>query len=410
MNLTEPDAGSDVGALTTRATPTPDGTWRIRGQKIFITWGDHDMADNIVHLVLARTPDSPPGTKGISLFLVPKFLVDDDGTIGARNDVHCASLEHKMGLHASPTCVMTYGDGDSDRMAHRRGARRHARDVRHDEQRPPVGRPGRGRHRGAGHATGPRLRPRTPPGPSPGCRTRRGVTDRRASRRAADAARHAGLRDRRPRPVLPQRGGDRPGPARRRRGRSPRSRPARRAADTAVEGLGHRHRLRDGQPRHTDPRRNGVHRGDRRGAASRDIRVAPIYEGTNGIQAIDLVGRKLPMDGGAVVQRHLDAIAETAAWCGAVADLADVVVHLDAALAAVRAATTWMLDADAVDRLPGATAFLEMLAVLTGAEILAAGALAARSLDSDAATDRAVLARYLPRRPAWPGCRGCSLR
>ena len=112
MNLTEPQAGSDLNALRTRAEPQGDGTYRINGQKIFITYGEHDAADNIMHLVLARLPDAPPGTRGISLFLVPKFLVNDDGTLGRRNDVHCASIEHKLGIHGSPTCVMVFGDKD----------------------------------------------------------------------------------------------------------------------------------------------------------------------------------------------------------------------------------------------------------------------------------------------------------
>ena len=110
MNLTEPQAGSDVGALTTKAVPQDDGTYRITGTKIFISFGEHDMSENIIHLVLARTPSAPPGTKGISCFIVPKFLVNDDGTLGARNDVTCVSIEHKMGIKASPTCVLSYGD------------------------------------------------------------------------------------------------------------------------------------------------------------------------------------------------------------------------------------------------------------------------------------------------------------
>ena len=101
MNLTEPQAGSDLAAVRTKAMPQPDGTYLISGNKIFITYGDHDYTDNIIHLVLARTPDAPPGTKGISLFVVPKFLVNEDGSLGARNDVHCVSLEHKLGIHAS---------------------------------------------------------------------------------------------------------------------------------------------------------------------------------------------------------------------------------------------------------------------------------------------------------------------
>lgn len=110
MNITEPQAGSDLAAIRSRAVPQGDGSYRIFGQKIFITYGDHDMAENTIHLVLARTPDAPEGVKGISLFVVPKFLVNADGTLGDRNDVYCVSIEHKLGIHASPTCVMVHGD------------------------------------------------------------------------------------------------------------------------------------------------------------------------------------------------------------------------------------------------------------------------------------------------------------
>ena len=112
MNLTEPQAGSDLAAVRTRAVKQPDGSYRLYGNKIFITYGEHDYTPNIVHLVLARTPDAPEGVKGISLFIVPKFLVNADGSLGARNDVRCVSIEHKLGIHASPTCVMAYGDAD----------------------------------------------------------------------------------------------------------------------------------------------------------------------------------------------------------------------------------------------------------------------------------------------------------
>jgi 3-(methylthio)propanoyl-CoA dehydrogenase len=112
MNLTEPQAGSDVGAVRTKAVKQDDGSYRITGTKIFITFGEHDIAENIVHLVLARTPDAPPGTKGISCFIVPKFLVNEDGSLGERNDAQCVSIEHKMGIKASPTCVMSYGEAD----------------------------------------------------------------------------------------------------------------------------------------------------------------------------------------------------------------------------------------------------------------------------------------------------------
>ena len=110
MNLTEPQAGSDLALIRSRAEPQADGSYKVFGQKIFITYGDHDMTENIVHLVLARLPDAPAGVKGISMFLVPKFMVNADGSLGARNDAHCVSLEHKLGIHASPTCVMAYGD------------------------------------------------------------------------------------------------------------------------------------------------------------------------------------------------------------------------------------------------------------------------------------------------------------
>src|SRR5450759_791071 len=110
MQLTEPQAGSDVGALRTRATRAPDGSYRITGSKIFITYGEHDLTDNIIHFVLARLPDAPPGTKGVSLFLVPKVMLNEDGTLGKHNDVRAHSVEHKLGIHGSPTCTMIYGD------------------------------------------------------------------------------------------------------------------------------------------------------------------------------------------------------------------------------------------------------------------------------------------------------------
>ncbi|MCB1933643.1 MAG: acyl-CoA dehydrogenase C-terminal domain-containing protein [Candidatus Accumulibacter sp.] len=110
MNLTEPQAGSDLALIRSRAEPQADGSYKLFGQKIFITYGDHDLTDNIIHLVLARLPDAPPGVRGISLFLVPKFRVNADGSLGERNDAHCVSIEHKLGIHASPTCVLAFGD------------------------------------------------------------------------------------------------------------------------------------------------------------------------------------------------------------------------------------------------------------------------------------------------------------
>ncbi len=159
MNLTEPQAGSDVGAVRTKAEPSGDGSWRISGQKIFITYGEHDLAENIVHLVLARTPGSSPGTKGISMFLVPKYLVAPDGSLGERNDVTCVSIEHKLGIHGSPDvrAVVRRADGAIGWLDRRR-ARGHAEHVHDDEHRPPVGRAAGTRRRRTGVPAGARAR------------------------------------------------------------------------------------------------------------------------------------------------------------------------------------------------------------------------------------------------------------
>ena len=147
MNLTEPQAGSDLAAVRTRAVPQGDGTYKLSGQKIFITYGEHDYTDNIIHLVLARTPDAPEGVKGISLFVVPKLLVNDDGSLGARNDVHCVSIEHKLGIHASPTGgAVLRRQGRRGRLPRRRGEPRPRVHVHHDEPRALLGGHGRRRH------------------------------------------------------------------------------------------------------------------------------------------------------------------------------------------------------------------------------------------------------------------------
>ena len=146
MNLTEPQAGSDLSAVRTRAEPDGDH-YRLFGSKIFITWGEHDVAENIIHLVLARLPDAPQGTRGISLFVAPKFLVNPDGSLGARNDLVCASIEHKLGIHGSPTAVMSYGDKEGA-IAYLvgRAEPRPRIHVHHDEPRPAeCGARGRGR-------------------------------------------------------------------------------------------------------------------------------------------------------------------------------------------------------------------------------------------------------------------------
>ena len=188
MQLTEPQAGSDVGALRTRAERAADGSYRITGQKIFITYGEHDLTDNIIHFVLARLPDAPPGTKGISLFLVPKFLVNADGSLGARNDVRAHSVEHKLGIHASPTCTMVYGDnGGADRLPGRRGKPRHGLHVHDDEPGAARRRPAGRRHRRARDAAGAGLCAASASRAAPSAR-RRHRSDHRASRRQAHAA------------------------------------------------------------------------------------------------------------------------------------------------------------------------------------------------------------------------------
>jgi len=144
MCLTEAHCGTDLGLLRTRAVPNDDGSYSITGSKIFISAGEHDLTENIIHLVLARLPDAPAGVKGISLFLVPKFLVREDGTLGPRNGVSCTAIEHKMGIKASATCAMSFDEARG--LADRRAAQGFARHVCHDEHRAPLG-----RHPGAGH-------------------------------------------------------------------------------------------------------------------------------------------------------------------------------------------------------------------------------------------------------------------
>ncbi len=388
MNLTEPHAGSDVGALTTRAEPNGDGTHAISGQKIFISWGDHDVCENICHLVLARLPDGGPGTKGISLFLVPKFLPDANGNPGVANRLRPVSLEHKLGLHGSPTAVMQYDRATGwlvgqphDGMA--------AMFTMMNNARLGVGVEGLGiaeaatqkamafaleRRQGRtadgspsiiGHADVRRMLMRM--------KTLTQVVraicyDCAFSLDMGRAADDAAERDRQ---------------ARRGALLTPIAKAFGTETGIEIAQLGVQ-----------------VHGGmgyiEETGAAQflRDARVTAIYEGTNGIQAMDLVGRKLMADRGDAARGLIGEIAETGAELavegGAFAPLADAVAET---VGAAHGATGWMLSAaDQNDRNAGGTPYLRLMALALGAHYLGRGALAARG-GPDAAM-RLALARF----------------
>ena len=389
MNLTEAEAGSDVGALRTKAVPADDGTWRLTGQKIFITYGEHDLADNIVHMVLARVPGAPPGTKGISCFIVPKYLVNPDGTLGERNDVRCVSVEHKLGIHASPTCVMSYGDngGAVGYLIGEVNAGMRFMFTMMNAARLSVGLEGlsiaerayqaallyaqqrrQGRQVGA-PATESALIVAHPD-------VRRMLLTMKAyieamrcliytTAAALDVARHHDDPDRR---QASQELVDLLTPV---------SKAWCTDLGVTVSSLAIQ-----------------VHGGmgyvEETGVAQhfRDSRIAPIYEGTNGIQAIDLVFRKLPMRGGGVVKdllARMDALDEELAEAGS--ELAAVRLGLAHGVDVLRQATDWMLDrlagthsellAAPNDALAGATPYLSIFGLVTGGWLLARSALAA---------------------------------
>jgi len=378
MNLTEPQAGSDLGALTTRAEPDGDG-WRITGEKIFITWGDHDVADNIIHLVLARVPGAPPGSRGLTLFLAPKRLVGEDGALGEANAVKPASIEHKLGVHASPTCVMLF-EGAKAEMVSAPNQGLAAMFVMMNAARLHVGVQGVGiaerayqqalafsleRKQGRSAWTG-TLPSRLFDHPDVR-RTLMLMKARIEAARAiclstavaADVARLSGN------PV------DRDAARLREELLTPLAKAW--STDMAVEAASQALQVH-----------GGMGFIEETGAAQhyRDARILPIYEGTNGIQAIDLMGRKLALGKGQAVRELVSDIFPTAAELKSADDawLHTIGSRLESGLAAVQAATGWLIERRGhaqPDALAGATPYLKLLGDVVGGWMLGKQALAA---------------------------------
>ncbi|SEE15148.1 Acyl-CoA dehydrogenase [Arthrobacter alpinus] len=396
MNLTEPQAGSDVGALTTRAVKNDDGTYAITGQKIFITYGDHDMADQIVHLVLARTPGAPVGTRGISCFIVPKFLVNDDGSLGERNAVETVSLEHKMGIHASPTCVLSYENATGYLIGEEnRGMR--IMFVMMNSARLGVGVQGlavaeRAYQQSLSYAQDRRQ------GVAIGATesssaiidfpdVRRMLLTQRAS---ISALRYLTLLD----AVYVDRSTNDPDPSVRAR------------AEEIVGILtpickSYGTDLGNELSSLALQIQGGMGFIEETGAAQhvRDVRIAAIYEGTNGIQAADLVGRKLGIRGGASILEFISTMREIEGALDAAGDdFASIRQELGRQFTALEEATNWMLrtgpgDPNAV--LSGSTPYMRMWGLCTSAWMLARAALAAAATgDEELAQTQLVLARF----------------
>ncbi len=353
MNLTEPQAGSDVGALRSKAEPNGDGTYAISGQKIYISWGDNDFTENVCHLVLARLPDSVPGTKGISLFMVPKFIPGDDGSLGARNNLRVVSLEHKMGLHGSPTAVMEY-DGATGWLVGPENGGMAAMFTMMNNARLGVGLQGIGVAEAAGqHAVAYAADRKQGRAPGTGAIIEHADVRRMLATMKADtfAARSIAMAcavaiD------MANATGDADWTA-----RAAFLTPIAKAFGTEV-GM------------NVAAAGVQVHGGmgfiEETGAAqySRDVRVTAIYEGTNGIQAMDLVGRKL-MDGGAAARALLEEVCDGAEVAKAThASLAEPVWHAAETLGEL---TEWLVAQELTERFGAATAYLEAFARVLGA-------------------------------------------
>jgi len=370
MNLTEPQAGSDVGALRTAATPMQDGSWRIKGSKIFITWGEHELAENIIHLVLARTPDAPPGTRGISLFLVPKFIPEANGGVGQRNDLRCVSIEHKLGIHASPTCTMSFGDNDNciGWLIGPVNAGMRAMFTMMNAARINVGLEGvaiaeRAYQGALAYATqrvqSAAIGGRTPVKIIQHPDVRRMLMTMRATTQAirSIAYYNAAAVDR-------SRAETDPGLRNAAQGIADLLTPITKAyaTDQGVEmaSLGIQVFGGTGYIEET-------------GAAQhyRDIRIAPIYEGTNGIQALDLIGRKLRSDHGTAWRTLIEDLGRTIEALPAAGDIGDIRNAVKSSLANLQEAGDKVMSMEASDAAGVAGPFLKMCGTVLGAALLA---------------------------------------
>jgi len=400
MNLTEPQAGSDLNALKARAEPQGDGTYRIFGQKIYITYGEHDLTDNIVHLVLARLPDAPAGTRGISLFLVPKFLVNEDGTLGERNDVFCNGVEHKMGIHGSPTCTMIYGDkgGAKGWLIGEENKGLACMFTMMNNARLAVGVQGLGVAERA-----------TQDAQAYALERKQGRVPGQKGEGMVAIAHHPDIK----RSLL---------------GMRSRTQVARAICYSCAHAIDMANASSDPAAKTFWNERASfltpiakaistdfgvevasigvqVHGGmgyvEETGVAQhlRDARIAPIYEGTNGIQAIDLVARKLPLSGGDHVRGFIAELREIARQVGQSnrPEFGDTAERLTQAIDDFEEATHWMLQAQAEGRtedvLAGATPYLRMAGLTYGGVLLAKGALKSGLENRAARTQRTVMAR-----------------
>jgi 3-(methylsulfanyl)propanoyl-CoA dehydrogenase len=384
MVLTEPQAGSDLAAVRTRAVPQADGSYRLQGEKIFITYGEHDLTENIIHLVLARTPDAPPGVKGISLFVAPKLLVNEDGSLGARNDVRCVSLEHKLGIHASPTAVLAFGDADGAAgwLVGEENRGLETMFIMMNAARFSVGLEGIGlserayqlalawaRDRVQGVEIGSKSRAAVPILRHPDVRRMLLLMKSRTEAMRALAAVVAAAMD------------------------TARCHPDadRRASSQAFVDL--MIPVVKGWSTETgiDNASLGiqVHGGmgfiEETGAAQmlRDARITTIYEGTTGIQAADLVGRKVARDGGAAARRVFAEMRQVEAQLeGARSpDLSAIAARLRDGVGALEQAVQFIVSTYATDPRTvsvGSVPFLELFGVVAGGWQMARAALAAK--------------------------------